>query len=484
MKHVLIACAAASALGLLNAQEVVTATPDVAVTVADTKTPEEVMPTTTYASKEKSVKQMFDEILEEKDWETGYNKKANGEPFCVMSGYATVKAPVESATFITARQAAFAVAMEDARKNMAAFLRNKITSELKYAYKEGSFQKDDQEAQNIETFSDKVKALIHAKLDKALREEGIDPYAADTAKIAESAQKILASEVFQQSVQSETEGYIAGLQAVYTCESTKTMDGKVEIGVLALWSGRLQEMATSIMTGEAQTAVQGKLKIRKQIPKGDALISTFGVRQMVNERGEYVLVSFAQVGLKEENSALLTGGREAALRLAEGQLKAFAGSQLVAVSKFNLAYTYNLLEGNVEDYKDTSNLLKEIEEKASTLEVEGALVIRDWEAKHPLNGRTICGCVLAWSPNQMQIAAELSEYLEKAPRERVKKEQKETKKDPPQKTAVGAASEGEKSSKPETKAAPKTTPKKVKPQPKPTASKFSAGGLCGDEDAF
>ena len=148
------------------------------------------------------------------------------------------------------------------------------------------------EAQEV---AGKLKQFLFAKINKKLAEEGIDPIKNPAAAKA-ALGKQLNSEQYKKMISTMARAQVLGFQACCTFEGTPS-SGKGEIGVVAIWSPKLQEMAASILTGAPVPSVGAKRPIRDQISDDPAtLISTFGVQQKIDEAGDLVLVAFGQAG--------------------------------------------------------------------------------------------------------------------------------------------------------------------------------------------
>ena len=106
---------------------------------------------------------------------------------------------------------------------------------------------------------------------------------------------------FKKSTRAGATSAISGAQAFYTVEVVKGK--RAEIGVVLIWSPKLGEMASSLVTGKAVAGTKAKAPIREQITKDSkVLLSTFGIQQKVNEKGDYVLVSYGQSGARNDSS--------------------------------------------------------------------------------------------------------------------------------------------------------------------------------------
>lgn len=462
MKKLMVTIAAASAVGILFAEGTNAVSAAAASTIPEEQHQEK------QAIAEKTVQDMIDEYLSSKGWSGGLNEKAE-KKFFVATGTGVIQAPREGANYIGSRMNAFNKAMLEAKKTMVEYMGTEIESETLRSYQEGEFPSHEalKEKEDSNSICGKVKALLRAKLDTALRKEGVDPYAEDKAKAAEAAKKLLATEQYSKFIKTAANAYVLGLQAVCTFEGVPAND-KGEIGVVAIWSPKLQEMATSIMTGVPIAKVAAKKPISEQIAKDPgALLSTFGVQQKIDEHGDLILVSFGQAGGVSESKMAAKGAQGKAKAQALALIREFAGEQVsVAADALNAESTEEF-EKAAEEYRDTSAYAEKIKAVAAKIDMAGVSVVRNWSAKHPLNGRMVYGCVCAWAPKQASLAKELRATMSATPR----------------KPVAGGAS------------APVTTQVKnvptavlqsqaAKPAPKASAKSLDSAGQSGDDDAF
>ena len=462
MKRMMIMIVAATAAGMLGAQEKV-ASGGQPTTVAPEEQVQEKQ-----AIAEKTVQDMMNEYLSSKGWSGGLNEKT-GKKFFVAMGTGVIQAPREGANYIGSRMNAFNKAMLEAKKTMVEYMGTEIESETLRSYQEGEFPSPEalKEKEASSSICGKVKALLRAKLDTALRKEGVDPYAEDKAKAAEAAKKLLATEQYSKFIKTAANAYVLGLQAVCTFEGVPAND-KGEIGVVAIWSPKLQEMATSIMTGVPMAKVAAKKPISEQIAKDPgALLSTFGVQQKIDEHGDLVLVAFGQAGGVSESKMAANGAQGKAKAQALALIREFAGEHVSVVADALNAESTEEFEKVAEEYKDTSAYAEKIKAVAAKIDMAGVSVVRNWSAKHPLNGRMVYGCVCAWAPKQASLAKELRATMSATPRQPV----------------AGGASVPAVTQK---KNAPTAVlqPQTAKPAPKASAKSLGSAGQSGDDDAF
>lgn len=400
---------------------------------------------------EKGVQDMIDEFLAAKGWVAGENVKGD-KKFFVATGTGVIQAPrSKPAAYIGSRVNAFNKAMLEAKKNMVEFLGVAIESETEKSYQEGDFS-NPEEAQSKDedrnSLAYKLKSLVHAKLDKALRAEGVDPDAANKEAAAKAAKKLLASEQYRKMVRTAAQAQVVGLQAICTFEGTPSSD-KGEIGVVAIWSPKLQEMAASIITGIPVAKGKAKRPIREQIATDPgALLSTFGVQQKINEQGDLVLVGFGQAGGVSESKMAAKGAQGKAKANALAAIREFAGENVAVATDMLSAESTEEFENAAEEYQDQSAFSEKIKATAAKMNIAGIAVVKNWKFKHPLTGTTVYGCVCAWAPKQAASAKQMKNMMANPT------------------SAVGAS---------------RST---AKPAAKPTASSYGAGGQAGDDDAF
>ncbi len=418
-----------------------------------------------------SVEDRISEILTDKEWDN-YNVGPDGKPFFIAKGIAEITAPVDSPNYNNSRMIAFDRAMLLAKQEMAEFIASKISQDLQFV--EERQQQADEEAV-AERLPDtplttKIKQLIAAKLDNALRAEGVDPKKDEPQKVEEAKKKLLQSKSFSKLIKSSATSAIAGLSCYQTIEGTKDKGKAGQIGVIVRWSPLMQEMAASIVTHQSVKQGEGRMSIAKQLPKKSKdLLSVFGVKPMFDKNGNVTLVAFAQVGAPKEDAFFAESARERAKEQARAMIASFAG-EVVAVSKTVLeAETAEAYEDGSITVEDTSAYKKKIEAATEEIEISGISTARTWECKHPLSGRTVYGCVVSWSPKSAQLATTMKELIaapKVTPAERKAAEQ----------AAAAAAAKPA----PEPVQLKQTLPPQEE-KPKPTAKSYYSEGFASEE---
>ena len=364
------------------------------------------------AVEQKSVRDMIDEYLEAKGMDQGENTKKDGSSYFVAVGIGTIQAPLDNRGYIGSRVNAFNKAMLDAKAKMVEYLGTSIATETEKAYAEGDFANPPPEAPESNPIADKLRALLLAKLDNALRAEGVDP--SDKEAAAAAAKKVLASEQYRKTISTMARSEVVGMQVM--CSFEGVLPGqKGEIGVVAIWSPKLGRMAAAMAGGGSLPGGVGKRPIKEQVPSDkNVLLSTFGVQQKIDENGHLVLVSYGQAGAASESSMAANAAYDKAKMNAMAALREFAGETVAVAADSLQAESAQDYEDGTSDYEDQSAYSQRIKAQADAMKIAGISTVKRWEAKHPLTGRTVYGIVCAWSPESAARAQSMKRTMDAA----------------------------------------------------------------------
>lgn len=366
------------------------------------------------AVEQKDIHEVVDEYLASKGMSEGENSKKDGARYYVAVGYGAIQAPLESRSYADSRVNAYNKAMLDAKAKMAEYLEISIRAETEHDYAEGNFGGNEEAEKDEFSISAKIKRLIHAKLDDALRAEGLDPDAADRAARERVAKKQLNSDFYKKVITTTAKAEIMGMQVMCSFEGVPA-GKKGEIGVVAIWSPKLQAMAQSISNGGKLPFGVGKKPIKEQIPTDKAvLLSTFGVQQKIDENGNLVLVAFGQAGAATDSPQSANAARNKAKMQAMAAIREFAGESVSVATDAINAESVEEFENATESYEDVSSYSQRIKAVAETLNISGITTIKNWDCKHPLTGRIVYGVVCSWSPQQAARAQSMKRSMDAA----------------------------------------------------------------------
>ena len=401
MKRIMMVLAAAAAISGVYAQDVnAVAEPEAAS--QDLCTIEE-----------SEVAKRIREYLESKGWTEGPNVKQDGSKFFVATGTGIIAAPRKHSGYLDSRVNAFNKAMLEAKKAMVQYLGTEIATETSLDVAEGAAANPPPPTEAQEVGS-KLKSFLYAKLNKALASEGIDPIK-DPAKAKEAAGKILNSESYKKMISTMAQARVIGFQAVSTFEGTPSND-KGEIGVIAIWSDKLQKMANSMITRVELPSTKAKRPIIQQIstdPK--VLLSSFGVQQKIDENGKLILVAFGQGGAMSPSKRSIKNAQNKAMQNAMAALREFAGEQVAVASDTMNAETAEEFENGMESYANESSAKERIKAVAGRMNISGITPIKQLAVKHPLTGGVVAICVSTWSPGQSKMADDMKRKMATPP---------------------------------------------------------------------
>jgi hypothetical protein len=314
-----------------------------------------------------------------------------------------------------------------AKKQMAEYIGVEIQNSIISDYAEGESptERKIRQADAVAALEEpgiikKTEALINAKLDQLLEEEGVDL----TQPVPEeTVQKVLTSEQFEKTVKSVAKARIVGLQAWKIFEESP--DGaKGQIGVVAVYSDKLHRMADALFSGDFSNLPKGapKKPVVKQVPKDvNVLLSTFGVQQKRDENGHLVLVAFGQGVPKTKSPRSIDAAYAKANLSAMGNLRSFAGEIVLVEGEVSAYESIQELEAGMEQYENEEFFRDRIETKAKSLKISGIQKIHRWQSVHPLTNKPVVGVVIAWSPKSASHAGKLSQKMSTTPKSKVRK---------------------------------------------------------------
>ena len=437
---------------------------------------EEIQPEAAIEEETKDASTVLTEYLDAKGWTEGANQNKNGL-FMVQVGIGAIQAPPGHPSYNDARVRAFDKAMLDAKAKLAKSLEEEISVAVETAYVEPPKEMKGPEQEMAKAIADmpddsilgKATTLIKKKLDNALKEEGYDADAAKAAgqsKVDELRAKLEAvssKDSFKKSTRAGATSAISGAQAYYTVEVVKGK--RAEIGVVLIWSPKLGEMASSLVTGKAVAGTKAKAPIREQITKDSkVLLSTFGIQQKVNEKGDYVLVSYGQSGARNDSSRSAQAAYDKAALQARAQIRQFAGETVsVSEAQDQAEETLEYDNGALPDYNDSSSYEQYQQSVAAKMKINGIMTVKKWNATHPVSGKPVYGVIMSWSPADADFARSMKKTIEATAKD-------------------GAAGRRTVPSSPSV--APAAQRQSTQQTARPTTTENIQGGAGGDDDAF
>ena len=368
---------------------------------------------------------------------------------CLVEGYNNPEKDGQSTVFVAigigyssmsntsqqihnARQNAFSKAMLNAKAEFVRALGTEITVSMQNVVSENTMPDIDptimvEEAikkttgavADMSEFA-KIKELINLKLNAQLKENGYDE-AASAEEKKKAIIKVLESDVFESSMQQSAQQYLSGFQTWKTFEKGNAGD-KNEISVVAIWSDKLQELASHIKNYNPQTfpIKEGKTRtLKEQLPLNNAKVlrATFGARMYYNEKGEMSIVAFGhQAPIKEGKDRLFNNACKKARNQANAQLTLFVNESVYYSDTFieKDAQGTQIVDGQEQEFaflgQDWEETIK------ATGALKGAKFSRIAQKKIHADktfGASDCVVAVSWSPDNERGAEAVKKATKK-----------------------------------------------------------------------
>ena len=128
-----------------------------------------------------------------------------------------------------------------------------------------------------------------------------------------------------------------------------------------------------------------------------------------------MLVAYGQSQPISESTRAELAAEEKAQMQAEGALRGFAGESVSTARDSYNAETYKEFEDNTSTYENQSAFHDRVEAFGKSMQISGIQVVKRWSQKHPFNGQTVVGAVIAWSPKSAANAGSLGARMASTP---------------------------------------------------------------------
>ena len=366
---------------------------------------------------DKTAMRVVDEMMQ--DWKAADPtvRSLRQRNISVIEGLAEIGVHVDHGDWGKARSLAYTRAYLDA---MGAFVRltnEEITTEtvrdLLQDETSIAFEADEDAATYLERIEEKEALLAEMKLDQELKEAGMSDEEIAGLSVREKIPRYRDS--LAREVTSLAFGRASGLVPIKTFEAVDC-DGNSSVGVVAVFSTRMRELAQRIQDGDAirPDPDRGGVSLRDRIGElsDEDLVEQFGVRRWWDEDGYPVIVAFGQWGWSSK--ALSAAQRDRRYRFARNQAALQARSYLAEFVTVNAQFTSSSFVGaaieeavevdadRFHEYVAGTNIADRLVEEArtkSTVQLTGLDILRTWSARHPVaEHQELTGAVAYWSP--------------------------------------------------------------------------------------
>ncbi|RLB80966.1 MAG: hypothetical protein DRH24_09785 [Deltaproteobacteria bacterium] len=279
---------------------------------------------------------------------------------------------------------------------------------------------------------EKVKILAEAKLDKAIKDAGVDTSKDQEEikqkKAAKKEKRNRLRNISEASMKAAASAFadVQGTQIIQSFEGS--YHNNYQVIVITLWSHNMQRMVDSMQRGIAPIGLpykQAKQEVSKQLPKDvSELACLTGVRAYINNEGQHVLLSFGQAGVEplggRMDKAFERAGKKARLR-AMAAMRTFMGEKLAFSATEELLEVLALYaseyqeDTGAQDYKSISQFQENIRAVSKKQKITGLHGLMTKELTHPFTDKPMVLKVMSWSPSSQAMAQELKQAIEHKP---------------------------------------------------------------------
>ena len=367
------------------------------------------------------------DYMRSRNWNEGENDRKGKKIFISMSTDSSAVNPSRVA-YIDSIQNAFIRAQMKAKTEISEFLGKQIKSEIQTVIKQASKDgkkpvmlvlEQDNEAETYEDLSayQKMKVLLHQKLDEHVSQENKDKVGLDEKELGKQVDRILNQKVFQDSIEATAKANIRGMKIIYSSLHAQPDTNRTTVCTVAAWSNNQVKWADAMYSGNfsaLRNLKKGK-PLRDYIPTNpETLLVTFGAMMVRNEKGEMSVLSFSQEGLKSSSQMSEEIAFEGATLKAERAILQLRSENVEVSQKTDtFEVTSEYANGVTDTYSETNQ--ENRRKAAANGSLQGSNVLETWLRKHPVSGKLVAGVVVGWSPSSADFARSMKETLDQDP---------------------------------------------------------------------
>lgn len=354
------------------------------------------------------IEQRMQDFIEQ----AGFGAKKRAGTLFVEFGKATVKVGSENLDWVKFRASAYAEALLDAQAKLVSEQSTSIKTQTAQKFLKGvdeppAYTPSATPNQVVEVIQ-KVLAVASGRLDNELRDLGIDPKAYDAAPPAQKTAML--NDHLHRTVTTRSIGDTISACPVKTFEGHDA-NGHYCVGVVIVTSSRVRDLVKQIASARGDFAPDPARAqdLRTLYADPKALLADFGVRQLFDEQGLPVIVSFAQwaSSYRGPDAAMAATYREAARRQAElaadGQIADFVKGSVTYDRSGTTGQEIDRIASVLPDSATIDETKKAIDEQRRSIiltaqvQLTGLTTLRNWTAVHPASKIPIVGVIRIWS---------------------------------------------------------------------------------------
>jgi len=364
-------------------------------------------------------------------------KDENGRAILIDFAYATISASPSDPNFVNARITAFNKAMLNAKAQCAEFQKTVVATEAvmdatlppparaqadaEQLKREGMAQegaskvaqalnsdiKGRNAPQTIQTAALYGEKILSNKMAEEIRKKGLDPNKPVDQQVAKT---IAETAAFKNAVSTVAAARCTGIKAMASFEQNPS-SGQGQVGIVTVWSEKLHAIADAIVTNQWDLIPKGEpgKKIADHIPDDlRTLLTTYGAMLVRDEKGDYVVLAYAQAQPRTKNQQSIDTAYEAAKTSGFGLIRSFMGEAVETNRQLLNAETSTVFTDESTRYEENSAFSRSVKAVGEALPISGVTVAHEWETLHPSNNGPVVGVVMQWKVASAQIAAYLA----------------------------------------------------------------------------
>ncbi len=364
-------------------------------------------------------------------------KDESGRSILIDFAYATIAASPGDANFVNARIAAFNKAMLNAKAQCAEFQKTVVATEAvmdvtlppatraqadaEQLKREGMAQegaskvaqalntdiKGRNAPQTLQTAALYGEKILSSKMAEELRKKGLDP---NKPVDQQAAKAIAETTAFRNAVSTVAAARCTGIKAMASFEQNPP-SGQGQVGIVTVWSEKLHAVADAMVTNQWDLIPRGEpgKKIADHVPDNlRTLLTTYGAMLVRDEKGDYVVLAYAQAQPRTKNQQSIDSAYEAAKTRGLGLIRSFMGEAVETNRQLLDAEVSTVFADESTRYTEDSAFSRNIKAVGEALPISGVTVAHEWETLHPANNGPVVGVVMQWKVASAQIAAHLA----------------------------------------------------------------------------
>ncbi len=368
-------------------------------------------------------------FLKKRGLKLGFSKD-DGEPLNIVIGTSPIVASGEK--YMSARDAAFDLAMLNAKTELAKFQGNVVSVQLTSLIKNGTpgqlvtsegMNKVAVESGVARKLLDKAMLIVNDIANKELKSRGLndqgselDKGNADAVKKQKAYQEelkkkqlsLLQSQDFKKAASFMSRAESLGAQAY------RVFEGKDEIAVIVVENKVSRDLATVLIRGGVAPTGVPKMAVDEWAQSlGDGvLLFAYGAQMRTVPSGEVVLVTFGQDTPVKEDKVLANTSKKYARNNADSSARQFLGESILVNSNQEMGFKLKVYADREDEFEDAKKFEERIEATSKDLDIKGGVPEYTWSMKHPRSDVTTEGLVMSYSLSSAEAANALRDLME------------------------------------------------------------------------